>query len=260
MDAEFARVLQECMENNRGAIIATVVEAKGSVPREAGAKMLIFDDGTFHGTVGGGAIENRVIEEARKMKGEKATRFLSYDLNKDLGMECGGEVKVYLEAIQGTRRLVVFGGGHIGAALYALAPLMGMRPVIVDERSDFCNKGRFPHADLYPLTPEEAVKALDLGPRDHAVIVTHRHKNDLVCLRLVLQAAVAYVGMIGSRRKVAHTFEKLKEEGVTQEQLDRVRAPIGLNLGGRSPGEIAIAIAAEVIAQSQGKALNGFFK
>ncbi|MHC4944071.1 MAG: XdhC family protein [Planctomycetota bacterium] len=259
MDTDFVRVLRETMETGRSAVLATVVEARGSVPREAGAKMLIFLDGGIFGTVGGGAIENRVIEEARKMDSTGGTCFLSYNLKKDLGMECGGEVKIYLEAVRGTKRLVIFGGGHIGEALYWLAPLLGMMPVIVDERPEFCNAERFPLAELHPVIPAEAAKALDLGERDHVVIVTHRHVNDFECLRLALKADPSYIGMIGSRRKVEQTFKRLKEEeGATDEQLARVRAPVGLNLGGRTPGEIAVAIAAEIIAACHGKKLNGF--
>jgi xanthine dehydrogenase accessory factor len=258
MDTDFARILRETMESGRPAVLATVVEAKGSVPREAGAKMLVFLDGGMFGTVGGGAVEKRVIEEARKMDRAGGTRFLAYNLKKDLGMECGGEVKVYLEVVQGTKRLVVFGGGHIGEALYRLAPLLGMKPVIVDERPDFCNAERFPSAELHPVMPAEAVDALDLSERDHVVIVTHRHLNDFECLRLVIRTPVSYIGMIGSRRKVEQTFERMKEEkGVKSAGLARVNAPVGLNLGGRTPGEIAVAIAAEIIALCHGKDLDG---
>ena len=258
MDREFMRALEEALEKNRCAVMATVVEAKGSVPREAGAKMLVFLDGGTFGTVGGGAIEKRVIDEARKMMGEEGTRFLSLNLKQDLGMECGGEAKVYLESIRAAQRLVVFGGGHIGHALYALAPLMGMIPVIIDERAEFCNADRFPQAELHCKKPAKAMERLSLSPRDHVVIVTHRHVHDFECLKLVLSVDPAYVGMIGSRRKVAGTLDKLKAEGVPGEKIEQVHAPIGLNLGGRTPGEIAIAIAAEIIAVAHGKRPDGF--
>jgi xanthine dehydrogenase accessory factor len=257
MDMDFMRALEEALKKNRCAVMATVVEARGSVPREAGAKMLVFLDGSTFGTVGGGAIEKHVTEEARKMLGEEGTRLLDLNLKNDLGMECGGEAKVYLESIRAAQRLVVFGGGHIGQALYLLAPLMGLVPVIIDERAAFCNAERFPRAELLCAKPEEALERLSLSPRDHVVIVTHRHVHDYECLKRVSGFDPAYVGMIGSRRKVAGTLDKLKEEGIPAEKLERVHAPVGLNLGGRTPGAIAIAIAAEIIAVAHGKRPDG---
>lgn len=253
MDADFLRILREAVDNNETVVLVTVVEARGSTPREAGAKMLIFQDGRTFGTVGGGAIEKRVMEGAHKLFKEGGTRLIHCKLKEDLNMKCGGEVSVYLEKISGARRLVIFGGGHIGQALYTLSPLLGMTPVIVDERPEFCNPTRFPRAELLPLPPKDAVGRLNLDSRDHVVIVTHRHENDLESLRLVVGLPVGYLGMIGSRKKVAGTIETLRSEGTADEHLRRVRAPIGLNLGGRTPGEIAVAIAAEIIALSRGR-------
>jgi xanthine dehydrogenase accessory factor len=252
MDADFLRILREAVEDNREAVLALVVAAKGSAPREAGARMVVFKDGRTFGTVGGGAIEKRVIEEALAMESDGPPRLFSFDLNKDLDMQCGGQVSVFLESVRGLRRLLIFGGGHIGLALAKLAPLLGMHPVVADERPDFCSAERFPGADLLPVLPEEAVQRLKPGPRDHAVIVTHRHARDLDCLRLLVGRPLSYLGMIGSRSKVAATLEKLRSEGVAEERLSRVHAPIGLNLGGRTPGEIAVSIAAEIIAENHG--------
>jgi xanthine dehydrogenase accessory factor len=258
MEADFLRILKETVDSNRDAVLATVVDARGSVPREAGARMIIFRDGQTRGTVGGGAIENRIIEEARAMKADAKPRMVSLDLGKDLGMKCGGAVSVFLEALSAAKRLVVFGGGHIGLALYTLAPLLAMQPVIVDERPDFCNASRFPGAELHPVLPEEAVERLCPGTRDHAVIVTHRHERDLECLRLLIECPLAYIGMIGSRAKVETTLNALRSEGVGDEKLARVHAPIGLNLGGRTPGEIAVSIVSEIIAENHGSRPNGF--
>jgi xanthine dehydrogenase accessory factor len=258
MDAELLKVLQKAMEENRAAVVASVVKSEGSAPRGAGAKMIIFKDGRTFGTVGGGAVEKRVMEEARSMKKAGETRLLSFNLVKDLGMGCGGEMTLFLESIRGLRRLVIFGGGHIGLALYTLSPLLGMAPVIVDERPDYCHTERFPGAECLSTLPEEALSRLDLDRRDHVVIVTHRHLRDLECLRLVINRPVGYVGMIGSRSKVAKTLNQLREEGVDEATIARVRAPIGLNLGGRTPGEIAVAIAAEIIACLHGGRPDGF--
>ena len=253
------RALWETVEQGRGAVLALVVGTQGSVPRKAGAKMLVHPDGTIQGTIGGGRLERRIIEEAlRLLKGEGGARLLAFDLEKDLDMACGGSTKIYLEALSRMRRLVLFGGGHIGHALYTLWPLLGMTPVVVDERPEFCNETRFPAADLHPVLPGEAVERLGLGERDHVVIATHRHLRDLECLRRVIEHPVGYVGMIGSRKKAAATLDGLHSEGVAKDRLQRVHTPIGLNLGGRSPGEIAVAIAAEIIAVGHGGRTHAF--
>ncbi|MFH2001013.1 MAG: XdhC family protein [Planctomycetota bacterium] len=261
MNMEFLTRLAEAIASGRGVVMATVVEVKGSGPREAGARMLVFGDGSIAGTVGGGAIEKRVVEEAENLLNtgkEGETRFFSFNLKEDLGMECGGETKVFLEAVKSLKRLVIFGGGHIGKALYDLSPLLGMAPVMVDARAEFCSTERFPHAERFACTPEQAAEKLCLGARDHVVIVTHRHLNDYDCLRLVVEYPVAYIGMIGSRQKVSKTLKRLRDDGVPAETIKRVCAPVGLNLGGRSPGEIAISIAAEIISIAQGKERDGF--
>jgi len=258
MEADFLRILKEAVDSNRDAVLATVVDARGSVPRGTGARMIIFLDGQTFGTVGGGAIENRIIEEARAMKADAPPCMVSLDLDKDLGMKCGGAVSVFLEALCAAKRLVIFGGGHIGLALYTLAPLLVLQPVIVDERPDFCNASRFPGAELHPVLPEKAVERLCPGKRDHAVIVTHRHARDLECLRLLIDHPLAYIGMIGSRAKVESTLNALRSEGISEEKLATVHAPIGLNLGGRTPGEIAVSIASEIIAENHGSRPDGF--
>lgn len=261
MDNEFLTRLQEALASGRSLVMATVVEVRGSGPREAGARMLVYGDGSIVGTVGGGAIEKRVIEEALRLLDEGSegdTRLFTYNLKADLGMECGGEAGVFLETLKSLKRLVVFGGGHIGEALYRIAPLLGMTPIIVDERPEFCNEQRFPLAELHACDPAPAVEKLNLGERDHVVIVTHKHLNDYACLRLAVEHPVSYLGMIGSRRKVAGTLKKLKEDGVSDEAMARICTPIGLNLGGRTPGEIAIAIAAEIIANANGVKGDGF--
>ncbi len=258
MNSEFVEALKEAMDNNRGAVMATVVETTGSVPREIGARMLVFPHGETFGTIGGGALEKKVTDEAALLMGAGKNRFLSIELKSDLDMECGGKTKILLETVGSTNRLVLFGGGHISHALYTLSPLLGMRPVIIDERPEFCNGERFPGASLYPMLPEKAVENLKPGEHDHVIIVTHQHKLDLESLRLVVGLPVAYLGMIGSKQKVKKTLDQLRSEGVSETKLHAVHAPIGLNIGGRTPGAIAISIAAQIVATSHGNSQDDF--
>lgn len=256
MDREFLETLSDALDRGLEVVLVTLVETRGSVPREAGAKMLVFPDGTIHGTVGGGALEKRALEEARDLRAHGGTRLLRLNLKEDVGMACGGAAVLFFEVLRRAGRLVLFGGGHIGRALHTLAPLLGLRPVVVDERPAFCNASRFPGTEIHPVPPEEAVQALGLGRDDYLVIATHGHARDLESLRAVVHLPVAYIGMIGSRKKVAETFTLLREEGVPEEALARVHAPMGLNLGGRTPGEIAVAVAAEIIAERSARGIH----
>lgn len=247
MDREILDACQELTAAGEEGVLAVVVTASGSVPRDAGSWMLVSARGTV-GSVGGGALEKRVLDEVPAVLASGDPKLLSFNLNKDLGMNCGGSVSVYLEPLLPAGRLIIFGGGHIGLALHQISPLLGLQSVIVDERADYSTAGRFPGARTLCAMPETAAEQLSVGERDSVVVVTHQHRNDLAAVRAVIEARPAYLGMIGSRSKVKKTRNALLADGLPPELLETLRAPVGLDLGGRTPGEIAVAIAAEIIA------------
>ncbi len=252
MDREILEACRNLEEAGEEGVLAVVVSASGSVPREAGAWMLVSPHGVV-GTVGGGALEKRILDEAPGVLAAGEPKLLSFSLGKDLGMNCGGSASVYLEPLLPAGRLVVFGGGHIGLALHRISPLLGIQAVIVDERAEFSAADRFPGSRTICAMPAEAAGQLAIGPRDSVVVVTHQHRHDLDAVRAVIQTRPGYLGMIGSRAKVKKTRDALLADGVPPELLDILRAPVGLDLGGRTPGEIAVAIAAEIIALRSGR-------
>lgn len=252
MDREILDACRDLTDAGEEGVLAVVVSATGSVPREAGAWMLVSARGTA-GTVGGGALEKQVIDEAPAVLAAGEPQLLSFDLGQDLGMNCGGSVSVYLEPLLPAGRLVIFGGGHIGLALHNLAPQLGLQVVIVDERPEFSATDRFLGARTICALPAPAVQQLSIAGRDAVVVVTHQHRHDLAAVRAVIESRPGYLGMIGSRRKVKKTRAALEADGVAPDLLENLRAPVGLDLGGRTPGEIAVAIAAEIIALRSGR-------
>ena len=239
-------------------VLATVVEAVGSTPRKAGAKMLILADGTTVDTIGGGKIELQVIEDAREALRRGESRMAEYELRPTgehaLGMVCGGETRVFLEVTLPVSTLLVIGGGHIGQKLCPMGKLLGFRVVVLDSRADILTGSRFPDADeLVVGHPTETASLVRLDERTHVVIVTHGHLHDKDALRAVLASPAPYIGMIGSRAKVRTVFDELVDEGVSPEALTRVHSPVGLDLGGQTPGEISLAILAEIVALSHGR-------
>jgi xanthine dehydrogenase accessory factor len=254
MDHEILEACRELTEAGGEGVLAVVVEAAGSVPREAGAWMLVAARGNT-GTVGGGALEKRVVDLAPAVLSVGKPTLFHFDLGQDLGMNCGGSVAVYLEPLLPAGRLVIFGGGHIGLALHRLAPLLGLQAVIVDERPEYSAAGRFPGARTVCALPAPAAEQLAVTGRDSVVVLTHQHRHDLAAVRAVIEAGPAYLGMIGSRSKVQKTRAALLADGVPSDLLETLRAPVGLDLGGRTPGEIAVAIAAEIIALRSGRCI-----
>jgi xanthine dehydrogenase accessory factor len=233
-------------------VLVTVVATRGSTPRQAGARMLVLADGSIRGTVGGGVRESEIIAAARELHRRGGSRLLGVDLATGLGGEvgpiCGGHMEVFMEAIDPPHRVVIAGAGHIAYFLHRFLSLLEMSTVVVDPRPEFANPERFPGAELRVVPFEEALAGLTLGTTDGVVIVTKGHEYDQSVLRQALATAAGYLGMIGSRSKVAAVFQHLRDEGVGEEQLQRVHAPVGMAIGAETPAEIALAIAAEIVA------------
>jgi xanthine dehydrogenase accessory factor len=232
--------------------MATVVRAAGSTPRAAGARMLLLADGSILGTVGGGVREADVLAAARDVMRTGGSRLLAVDFSEGLaggeGPACGGSMEVFMERIDPARRAVIAGAGHVGHALARILALLEYRVVVVDPREEWANAERFPGATLVHMPFPAGIASLDLAPADAVVLVTPGHQHDREALRCALATPAGYVGMIGSRTKVATVFQALRDEGVSDEQLARVHAPIGLAIGAETPAEIAIAIAAEMVS------------
>lgn len=241
---------------NETFALAMIIESKGSTPQHVG-KMIVYRDGTIEGTVGGGLAEYYIIEESVKAIQVGKSKIVEYKLNKHakdgIQMNCGGTLRVFIEVYSSRPELVLCGAGHLGHALAMLADFLEIPYCIVDDRVGYCTKERFPNAtNLYVNEDiEKALLAADLNENSYVVIVTK--DGDDIVLKTALKFPIAYVGMVASKRKVITIFEKLKSEGVTQQQLDQVHSPIGLEMGSETTAEIAISIIGEIIKVSKEK-------
>lgn len=240
-------------EAGRCCALAVIVNATGSTPSYETAKMLVREDGSIVGTVGGGAGEALILREAKEVLASGKPRLVSFDLHEnprlDLGMVCGGSLNVFIEAIRPASVAYLFGAGHVGALVAQAAKLAQIEVEVIDDRPEFANQQRFPHARAIHAGATEASLAA-LKPNRHSLIfiATRGHVFDALALRWAVETPAAYIGMIGSRRKVQHVYDKLKLDGVSDEQFDRVHAPVGLDIGAVTPEEIAISVVADMIA------------
>jgi xanthine dehydrogenase accessory factor len=244
--------IAQLRRRGENAVLATIVSTRGSGPRKEGAKMLVQADGRIVGTIGGGALEHQVSQAALQLMEGKEVQLAHFELtNEDAskeGMMCGGSVDVFIEPIQSLPVLFIFGGGHISLFLARIAKMVDFRIVVIDDRPEFANAERFPEADetiagdIASVTPRLAING-----SSYIVIVTRGHQNDAQALEWAARTEAAYVGMIGSKKKIKTIFSHLLTKGVTQAQLDRVHSPIGLSIGAETPEEIAVSIIAELI-------------
>ena len=244
---EVTEALLDLLQSGREGALATVIETTGSTPQVAGARLLLAADGRRVGTVGGGAIEQRVLEALAELTGHGHARVLGFDLAKDLGMCCGGSMKVFIEPIRQGPRLTIFGAGHVAQPTAALAASVGFEVVVVDEREELNRAERFPACRLELSDAATALRTLQPSERDWLLVVTHDHQLDTEALRLALASPARYIGLVGSRRKVYRLLQRIvARDGPVD--LRRVYAPVGLDLGAVSPAEIAVSIVAELIA------------
>jgi len=260
MSANIMKDLQEALGSGQTFVMCTVIEVMGSSPGQPGQKMFVYNDGSTTGTVGGGVNEERVRKEAMPLFFEGKTKLISFTMNKDASSDepiCGGTMKVFLEAVQDQPRMVIFGGGHIGLALTKLAKTAGFRITLVDERPEYTEACRVPEAEtLLCCSYEDSVAKVAVDAATFVVIVTPGHAKDREVLERVIKTPALYVGMIGSARKVEELKKRLIAEGADAQKLQDLFSPIGLNLGGESPEEIAVAILAQIIAFRHGKILR----
>ena len=239
-------------EGRRGAV-ATIVNVRGSIPSFKTAKMLVRDDGSITGTIGGGCVEAEVWQAAREVMESEKPRTLSFNLNQDpkydVGLVCGGTLDIFIEPVLPPATLYIFGAGHVSLNLCRIAGNAGFDVTVVDDRDMYANRERFPIAQQVIADDfEKAMAALAPSESSYIVIVTRGHHDDMRILRWAVQTPARYIGMIGSKRKTIAIFRELTKEGIPEKLFERVHAPVGLDIGAVTPEEIAVAITAELIA------------
>ncbi len=233
----------------RTSAIATIVECRGSSPQKQGAKMLVRDDGTIMGTLGGGCLEADVVQAALMSMRDGSPLTLPFELTeREGGLVCGGAVLVYIEPVVLEPHVVILGAGHVGKTLAKLARFAGFRVTVVDDRAEFANRENIP--DAHDLLVNEFDRAFDTIPVEkgtYIVVATRGHNHDLDAVRAALRTDARYIGLLGSKRKKALLFKALKESGVPQEEIARVVIPVGIHIGSVTPEEIAVSIMAQII-------------
>ncbi len=260
MNHEIFAAIGEALTRGDEVALITIVSSNGSTPQRVGAKMLVFADGRTVGTIGGGCYENDALLKAREaLRTRKAIR-AKYDLNDDFaeetGLVCGGQMEVFIEPLEAPPALYVFGAGHVGYYVARLASEAGFEVHVVDDRAAFANRERFPAAaDVVVDDIPTWLAATTLPTSAYAVIVTRGHRHDLDALQALASRPLRYLGLIGSRAKVARIYDQLLAQGsITLEHLSHVHAPIGLDIGAVTPQEIAVSIVAELVAVRRGRA------
>ena len=257
MEAVLA-ALSRALEAGESAALVTIVRAHGSTPQRVGAKMLVFADGRTVGTIGGGCYENDAFWKAREALRTRRTEMVHYELSDEIaeesGLICGGQMDVFIEPIEPAPRLYLIGAGHVGHQLGQVAPMVGFRLHVVDDRAKFANRERFPAADDITVdSPAAWAARAEIPANSFVVVLTRGHRQDFDVLRALAGREFRYVGLIGSRAKVARLTEALVDAGVSTDWLRALHAPVGLDIGAVTPEEIAVAILAELIAVRRGR-------
>jgi xanthine dehydrogenase accessory factor len=246
-------VLARWREEGRRFVLLTVVESRGFTPQKPGGRMLLGEQGETAGTIGGGAIEHACLAEARALLASgETTRTVRRQLTTELGMCCGGEMVVHLEVLESRPRLVVFGAGHVARPLAALAHDCGFAVTVVDGRAEWLTAERFPHATRLLREPDAAAREMEWSPGDHTIVTTHDHALDQRVVQELLPHALRFTGLIGSLAKQRKFALRLRARGFDAEQVARLRTPVGLAIGARTPEEIAVSIVAELVAVRRG--------
>ena len=247
----FEEIVKMRRGGQRGAL-ATIVHTNGSIPSYESSRMLVREDGSMAGTIGGGCVEAEVWAAAKEVMRKEAPRKMVFHLNNeasyDNGLICGGTLEVFVEPILPQPVAYLFGGGHVSMAVARAAHTAGFGIAVVDDREAFANGERFPMAHEIYTSYENAFEKIKPNTASYLVIVTRGHKEDMRVLAWAVRTEARYVGMIGSKRKVMSVYKTLENEGYKPEEFERVFAPMGLDIGALSPEEIAVSITAELVA------------
>lgn len=269
---EVAEAILEVLASGRRGALATVVKTTGSTPQRPGARLLLKPDDTTIGTVGGGAVEYAVLEALRETRRTGEGQLLARDLGYDLGMCCGGRMEIFIEPVEAPARLWLFGAGHVARSTAALARTVGFEVTVIDERQELNTEERFPGCQRAVDDPTSLLKKSTLGEGDWLLIVTHDHRLDEELLELAVQRRPRFIGMVGSLRKTFRLLQRISAKLETASgddvasagsgalrsapgpfSLDRVYAPVGLDIGAIGPDEIAVSIVAELVALRRGR-------
>ena len=258
MNEEVFHAVGEALQRGESAALVTIIRTQGSTPQRVGAKMVVFADGRIVGTIGGGCYENDAFWKARQTLRTRKPEVVRYELSDDIaeesGLICGGQMEVYIEPVEAAPQLYLVGAGHVAYHLARAAATVGFHVHVLDDREKFASTERFPDAvevavDSIPNWLEKTT----FPPNAYVVILTRGHRYDLDALRALVPRELRYLGLIGSRAKVARLYEALRGEGLSAEQMQVVHAPVGLAIGAVTPQEIAVSILAELIAVKYGK-------
>ena len=252
-------------KSGRKGALATITNVRGSIPSFRTAKMLVRDDGSTVGTVGGGCVEAEVWQAARVVIEQERPRMLTFDLNEnpahDTGLVCGGSLEIFVEPVLPNASLYLFGAGHVSQAIAKVASLAGFEIHVVDDRETYANRERFPDAtSLIAEDYDSVFQRLELPESAYIVISTRGHRDDMRILRWAVRQPSRYLGMIGSRRKVITTCRELMKEGFEASEFANLKAPMGLDLGAVTPEEIAVSVVAEMIAVKRGQDASSLSK
>jgi xanthine dehydrogenase accessory factor len=233
--------------------LATIVQVRGSIPSYESAKLLVREDGSMMGTVGGGCVEAEVWNAAREVIDTEKPKNLSFSLGQDAaydeGLICGGQLNIFVEPVVPQPQAFIFGGGHVSKSISKVATIAGFSTSIVDNREAFANPERFPEADAtYAEEYEDVFPKLPVTASSYLIIVTRGHRDDMRVLRWAVTTQARYIAMIGSKRKTISVIHELEHEGFPRDAFERIFAPMGLEIGAQSPEEIAISVVAEMIA------------
>ncbi|MEO5617715.1 MAG: XdhC family protein [Candidatus Eisenbacteria bacterium] len=251
-DAEVWNALARWREERRRFVMATVTDSRGFTPRKAGAHMLIAAQGETVGTIGGGAIEQEVLNQAAALLESGGSVTLKRHLTQELGMCCGGEMAVFLEVLEPAPRLMLFGAGYIAAALSGLAGTCGFEVTVVDERAAWADAGRLPGARVHVRDPDAWLRAHETCADDFAVVATHDHALDQRLVQTLLRRPLRFLGMIGSIPKQRKFALRLRARGFSDVEIARLHTPLGISIGADTPEEIAVSVMAELIAVRRG--------
>ncbi len=259
---EINRAAMEALERGETLCLASVVRVRGSAPRHAGSRMLIWPDGKTFGTIGGGTLEYRAIEDAQAALADGRPVFKSYTFDTRGGPDsvglCGGVVDVHMDPLRPDPTLLIIGAGHIAQPLAQMAALLSMRVIVVDDRPAWASRERFPNAaNVLVVAYDEPSETLapipvPMTPATYVVIATWGY--DLPALEQALAANPAFIGLVASPTKAREFFKRLMAKGVSAAALRRVHTPLGLDIGAESPAELALSILAEVLAVQRGAA------
>ncbi len=247
----FEEIVRMRKAGQRGAL-ATIVHTNGSIPSYESSRMLVREDGSVAGTIGGGCVEAEVWAAAKEVMQQEQPRKMTFNLNHDaaydVGLICGGTLEIFVEPVLPQPQLCIFGGGHVSLAVARAAHAAGFGISVIDDRAAFANLERFPMATAVHTSYEDAFEKLKPNASTYLLIVTRGHKDDMRVLAWAVRTPARYIGMIGSKRKVISVYKALEKEGYSPDEFERVHAPVGLDIGALSPEEIAVSITAELIA------------